>query len=117
MDSPIIIDWMSPLSVSGVLGVIFIFSSHFSMEFLCANRIAPDGTPRSAASHLGYIVCLCPIKGTQGLNEFNRHHPIRLSITNRSIFRGSTGAFSFAPDFNKMFGAQGSSSSGSLRNL
>ena len=31
----------------------FYFLSHFSMKFLCANRIAPDGTPRSAASHLG----------------------------------------------------------------
>ena len=29
----------------------------FSMKFLCANRIAPDGTPRSAASHLG-LYCL-----------------------------------------------------------
>ena len=32
-----------------------MFFSHFSM--LCANRIAPDGTPRSAASHLG-LCCL-----------------------------------------------------------
>ena len=29
------------------------------MKFLCANRIAPDGTPRSAASHLG--LCCLPI--------------------------------------------------------
>ena len=35
----------------------FYFLSHFSMTFLCANRIAPDGTPRSAASHLG-LFCL-----------------------------------------------------------
>ena len=35
----------------------FYFLSHFSMKFLCANRIAPDGTPRSAASHLG-LYCL-----------------------------------------------------------
>ena len=35
------------------------------MKLLCANRIAPDG----AASHWGYAVCLCPIKGTPGLNE------------------------------------------------
>ena len=35
----------------------FYFLSHFSMEFLCANRIAPDGTPRSAVSHLG-LFCL-----------------------------------------------------------
>ena len=33
------------------------FLSHFSMKFLCANRIAPDGTPHSAASHLG-LCCL-----------------------------------------------------------
>ena len=35
----------------------FYFLSHFSMKFLCANRIAPDGTLRSAASHLG-LFCL-----------------------------------------------------------
>ena len=35
----------------------FYFLSHFSMKVLCANRIAPDGTPRSAASHLG-LYCL-----------------------------------------------------------
>ena len=35
----------------------FYFLSHFSMKFLCAYRIAPDGTPRSAASHLG-LYCL-----------------------------------------------------------
>ena len=58
MDFLIIISWMSPLSILGVLGVIFFyFLSHFSMKFLCANRIVPDGTPRSAASHLG-LCCL-----------------------------------------------------------
>ena len=35
----------------------FYFLSHFSMKFLQANRKAPDGTPRSAASHLG-LFCL-----------------------------------------------------------
>ena len=35
----------------------FEFLSHFSMKILYANRIAPDGTPRSAASHLG-LFCL-----------------------------------------------------------
>ena len=35
----------------------FYFISQFSMTFLCANRIAPDGTPRSAASHLR-LYCL-----------------------------------------------------------
>ena len=57
MDSPIVFDWVSPLQFLGVLGVIFIFLSYFSMKFLCANRIAPDGIPRSAASHLG-LYCL-----------------------------------------------------------
>ena len=39
--------------------VLFFFSFlfHFSMKFILANRIAPDGTPRFAASHLG-IFCL-----------------------------------------------------------
>ena len=36
------------------------------MKFLQANRIAPDGR------HIwGYAVCLCPIKGTPGLNELS----------------------------------------------
>ena len=45
----------------------------FSMKFLLANRIAPDGRPRSAAIHLG-LWCLhtvCPTKGTPGLNELS----------------------------------------------
>ena len=35
----------------------FSFLFHFSMKFLKANIIAPDGTPRFAASHLG-LFCL-----------------------------------------------------------
>ena len=35
----------------------FEFLFHFSMKFLLANRIAPDGTPRYAVSHLG-LYCL-----------------------------------------------------------
>ena len=34
----------------------FSFLFHFSRKFLPANRIAPDVTPRSAASHLGAIL-------------------------------------------------------------
>ena len=41
----------------GVRSDFFIFLSHFSMKFLCTNRIAPDGTPNSAAAHLG-LHCL-----------------------------------------------------------
>ena len=33
------------------------FLFHFSMKFMKANRIAPDGTSRFAASHLG-LFCL-----------------------------------------------------------
>ena len=35
----------------------FYVLSHFSMKFLCANRIAPDRTSRSVASHMG-LLCL-----------------------------------------------------------
>ena len=35
----------------------FKFLSHFSMKFLYANKIAADGTPQHAASHLG-LYCL-----------------------------------------------------------
>ena len=35
----------------------FSISFHFSMKNKIANRIAPDGTPRFAASHLG-LLCL-----------------------------------------------------------
>ena len=35
----------------------FHFLSHFSIKFLYANRIAPDGTPHSEVSHLG-LCCL-----------------------------------------------------------
>ena len=40
----------------------FYFISHCSMKFLCANRVAPDGTPRSAASHLGLFYLLMSYK-------------------------------------------------------
>ena len=57
MDSPIIINWLSPFSFFGVLEVIFNFYLIFLMKLLLTNSIAPDGTPRSAASHLG-LYCL-----------------------------------------------------------
>ena len=42
----------------------FSFLFHFAKTFMSANRIAPDGMPRFATSHLGHSVCLCPIKRT-----------------------------------------------------
>ena len=37
--------------------IFYFFNLIFRLKFLCANRKAPDGTPRSAASHLG-LFCL-----------------------------------------------------------
>ena len=39
------------------IGVFFSFFFHFSTKIMSANRTAPDGTPRFAASHLG-LFCL-----------------------------------------------------------
>ena len=57
MDFPIIIDWEILLSFLGASGVFFFIFIIFLLNILLANRIAPDGTPRSAASHLG-LCCL-----------------------------------------------------------
>ena len=46
----------STFTVRGVrIGFSFLF--HFSMKIIQTNRIAPDGTPRFAASRLG-LFCL-----------------------------------------------------------
>ena len=42
----------STFIVRGIRGS-FSFLFHFSMKIKIANRIAPDGTPRFVASHLG----------------------------------------------------------------
>ena len=48
------------------------FVSHFSKNFLKANRIVPDETPRSVFCHIwGYTVCLRPINRAPGLYELN----------------------------------------------
>ena len=47
---------MSPFHFKGHR-CIFSILFNFSMNILKANRIAPDGTPRFAASHLG-LFCL-----------------------------------------------------------
>ena len=48
---------LESIFILGASGVILGFLFHFSMNFLKANRIAPDGTPHSAASHMG-LYCL-----------------------------------------------------------
>ena len=45
------------ISISRGVGSDFYFLSHFWMKLLYANRIAPDGPPGCAASHLG-LFCL-----------------------------------------------------------
>ena len=71
MDFPIIINWMSPLSFLGVLGVFFFFYSFF-YEIPQSKQKTPDGTPRSAASHLG-LFCLSRgvSRRTPGIPGFN----------------------------------------------
>ena len=44
-------------STSVFRGIGSDFLLHFSMKIISANRIAPDGMPRFAASHLG-LSCL-----------------------------------------------------------
>ena len=53
---------------------------HFSMKILQANRIAPDGTPHSAASHLGLFDLPMSHKRMPGLYELiNEMHHSRLA--------------------------------------
>ena len=78
MDSPIVINLVYPLSFLGVLGVIFIYIIFFFISFFdaifCANRIAPDGTPRSVALRLGlYYLPMSHKNGTPGLYELIKH--------------------------------------------
>ena len=48
---------IGPLVIFRGIGRNFSFLFHFLMKILSANRIAPDGTPRFATSHLG-LFCL-----------------------------------------------------------
>ena len=57
MDFPILIIWMGPLSFLWTSVVNFLFYFIFQMEIMFANRVAPDGTPRFAALHVG-LFCL-----------------------------------------------------------
>ena len=58
--------------------MIFIFVSHFSMKFLFANKIDPDGTPRSAALHLG-LYCL-PMSHKRGARLIRVNLMIQLGL-------------------------------------
>ena len=44
------------ISILGTAEVFVTFLFHVSMKIMSANRIAPDGTPRFAASHLMAIL-------------------------------------------------------------
>ena len=58
----------------------FLFLFHFSMKFKKANRIAPDGTPRSAASYLGLFCLTMPHKKDARLIWFTIHVTTYYSI-------------------------------------
>ena len=49
----------------------FSFLFHFSMKIKIANKVAPDGTLRFAASHLGFF-CLPMSQRTPGLYGLKR---------------------------------------------
>ena len=49
------------------IGSDFSVLFHFLMKFILANRIAPDGTPCFAASHLGLLCLSMSIKRMLGL--------------------------------------------------
>ena len=54
---PLVINWVSQLSILGLLGAFVSFLFHFSMKSMLTNRIDPDGMPCFVASHLG-LFCL-----------------------------------------------------------
>ena len=56
---------LSESTVMSDLHFLFIFFFDENPLSNRINRIAPDGY----AAFWGYAVCLCPIKGTSGLNE------------------------------------------------
>ena len=57
--------------ILGASRVIFKFNPIFRMKILYANRIAQMGRHVLRRHIWGYSVCLCPIKGTPGLNELS----------------------------------------------
>ena len=79
MDFPIIIIWVSPLLFWGIKGNSkFSFSYKFLMKFLSANRIDPDGKPRSAASHLElYYMPMSHKKGVRLKRIYNTNQDFK----------------------------------------
>ena len=71
---------------------------NFSMEFLKATRIAPDGTPPSAASNLGLFCCQFPMKGTPCLYELTCEFQTQIHC-----FDESDGKTSRAPSQNGLW--------------
>ena len=76
----ILIIWMGPLSFLGSSGVIFHFHFIFSMKFMEANRIATDGTPTFAASHLRLFCLPMSHKKDARLTRVNSIHVFRKNI-------------------------------------
>ena len=83
---PILTLWMSPLPFFGASGMFF-FS--FFDEILWANRIALDGTPRFAASHLGLFCLPLSHKKDAGLIwvKFHEERSASWSILRKTMFK------------------------------
>ena len=86
MDSPIVINWMSPLSFLGVLGVNFKLYSFFFYENFLSKQNSPRWDAAFCGVTWGYAVCLCPIKRTPGLYELiSVNHEYQLFILSSLI--------------------------------
>ena len=70
MDSPIIINWTSPLSFLGAAGVLLKILFHFSIEIPVSKQNSLRWDAAVLRRHIwGYTVYLCPPIGKLGLNE------------------------------------------------
>ena len=59
------------------------------MKFLCANRIVPDGTPCSAASHLGLYCLPMPHKRDARLNSIRVNIKLKISAIFFSVIKSA----------------------------
>ena len=72
MDSPIIIDWMCPLSLLGMLGVIFILFfviSFFEDFFLCKQNSPRLDTAFCGVTSWAMLFAYVPEKGRQTIEK------------------------------------------------
>ena len=87
MDSPIIINWVSPLSFLGVLGVIFKFYSIFRWNFSKQTEYSPrwDAAFCGVTSGAILFAYVPSWKGLPGLNELSETLNVKSRI-NKLLF-------------------------------